>query len=412
MLSRTILNMDRRGSWLKPALLLAWLGLISGGRVVQADDPAPCKIPPPLKFNDRAVRPALLSVSPGPSEAPAPRIEVSTSEVRTDAPAVPGAKLALHAGRGAPPGTRFLWIQNEGPPLELGDTSRPSIEVTIPAGAEKLGFILVAAQPELVRVIRINVPLQGDPSRVSWGAQPTGRVKADAGDDQVGLVSHRVTLNGSRSRPGDGKNARWLQISGPPVISPQYQGPFFSFIPTSPGLYRFLLIVAGDGELSEPDEVTVLVGSPPPGAAGLSAPAVTALEPAVPAAVSLLTPEQILSAAVPRLAGRTSVASDVADVMDAIAHRATLYESFAALQSELARRLDVVIPAEPATRAAWADGVFTPLTAYTTSRLLSAGLDVRQPQGLKQPLTSVQQEIVRDHFERMARAFRAVLAAR
>ena len=46
--------------------------------------------------------------------------------------------------------------------------------------------------------------------------------------------------------------------------------------------------------------------------------------------------------------------------MDAIAHRSSLYESFAALQSELARRLDVVLPNEPAARAAWSEGFSPP----------------------------------------------------
>jgi hypothetical protein len=106
------------------------------------------------------------------------------------------------------------------------------------------------------------------------------------------------------------------------------------------------------------------------------------------------------------------VASDVADVMEAIAHRATLYESFAMLQSELARRLDIVIPSEPSIRVAWAEGVFSPLTTYTASELLAAGLDVRQAQGLNQPLSRGQQEKIREHFERLARVFRAILAAR
>ena len=195
--------------------------------------------------------------------------------------------------------------------------------------------MLVAARPDVVRVVRVIVPLQGDPSRVSWGARPSGKVKADAGDDQVGLVGHRVTLNGSRSRPGDGKNARWLQISGPTVTAPQQQGPFFSFVPTSPGLYRFLLMVAGEGELSEPDEVAILVGSPP--GAGITMQSASALLPApTPAPLPPLTPEQILSAALPKLSAGTRVGSDVADVMDAIAHRSNLYESFAVLQSELA----------------------------------------------------------------------------
>ena len=77
------------------------------------------------------------------------------------------------------------------------------------------------------------------------------------------------------------------------------------------------------------------------------------------------------------------------------------------LQSELARRLDVVLPAEAATRAAWAEGVFSPLEAFTTGQLLAAGLDVRQAQGLTKPLTIAEKEKIRDHFERLARAFRA-----
>jgi hypothetical protein len=411
MQRRPSLDLNPFGHWVTAALLTASLTLVLGIRGGRADEP-PARFPAPVRFNDRAVRPVLLSVAPASQEAAAPRIEVSTLDIRTDAPAVAGSKLALDAGRGASLGTRFLWIQTEGPPLEIRDPSRSAIEVTIPAGAEKLGFMLMAVTPELVRVIRVNVPLQSDPSKASWGAQPTGRVKADAGDDQVGLVGHRVTLNGSRSRPSDGKNARWLQISGPGANAPLHQGLFFSYIPTSPGLYRFLLIVAGDGELSEPDEVTVLVGSPPPGAVGLAPTATSPLEPAGPPAASPITPELILAGALPRLGGRTRVAADVADVMDAIAHRASLYESFAVLQSELARRLDVVIPSEPATRATWADGVFGPLTAYTTTQLLATGLDVRQPQGLAKPLTSGQQEIVTEHFERLAWAFRAVLAAR
>ena len=410
---RAILDRGPAKLRLKPALLLACLSVILGGPDAPAGEPAPSKFPLPVKSIDPACRPAHLSVTPESTESVAPRIEVSAAEVRTDAPAVPGAKLALGVGRGAAEGTRFLWVQIEGPPLDIGDPSRPSIEVTIPPGAEKLGFMLVAATPDLVRVIRVSVPLQPDPSRGSWGARSSGRVKADAGDDQVGLVGHRVTLNGSRSLPGDGNNARWLQISGSLVTAPQQQGPFFSFIPTSAGLYRFLLMVADQGELSEPDEVTVLVGSPPPGAGGLATSSATALQPAAPPTPGpQMTPEQILSATLPRLAGGTRVAADIADVMDAIAERATLYESFAALQSELARRLDVVLPTEPVTRTAWSEGVFSPLTASTTARLLAAGLDVREPQGLAKPLTSAQREVVSDHFEGLARAFRAVSAAR
>jgi hypothetical protein len=358
-----------------------------------------------VRAKDQALRPAFAFARGDTPPPVAPRIEVSTSEVRTDSPAVPGVKMALEAGRGTPQGTQFRWLQIEGPRVEMSDPSRPSIEITIPDGAERLAFMLVAAGPDLVRVIQVIVPLRGYAAPSSWGAPPSGKVKADAGDDQVGLVGYRVTLNGSRSRPGDGKHARWLQVGGPPVLAPQQHGPFFSFVPGSPGLYRFLLIVAGDGELSEPDEVSILVGTPPGAGGVIAQPAPAnggALAPSPPR-----TPEQIVSVTLPRFSGSRRLAADVADVMDAVAQRASLYESFASLQSELARRLDVVIPADPAVRAAWTDGVFSPLSAYSAGQLLAVGLDVRQPQGLEQPLTAAQRDRLRDHFERLARAFRA-----
>ena len=405
-------NPGARKAW--PGLFLVVTIAIGGGQNVRAQQggQAPGEFPRSLRNKDRAIRPVVASTHPDAPDLREQRVEVRTSEVRTDLPAVAGAKMVLDAGRGAPEGTRFRWVQTEGPVIDFGDPSRPTIEIVIPSGADKLEFMLVATSAEVVRVIRVNVPIQGDPSRTSWGARPSGKVKADAGDDQVGLTGHRVTLNGSRSKPGEGKNARWLQVGGPPVLSPQQHGLFFSFVPTSPALYKFLLMVASDGELSEPDEVSVLVGTPP-GAGG----AVPQLAPSLlgaPAAPSPSppTPEQILSDALPTLSAGTRLVTDVADVMEAISRRATLYESFAELQSELARRLDLLIPTEPSRRSAWAVGVFAPLTAYTTSHLLAAGVDLRQPQSLTTPLTPAQQAKVRDHFERLARAFRAAAPAR
>jgi hypothetical protein len=154
------------------------------------------------------------------------------------------------------------------------------------------------------------------------------------------------------------------------------------------------------------------VGSPPAAAGVVAQPTPSALAAPAPPSVSPPTPEQILSENLPKLSAGTHLAADVADAMEAISDRATLYESFAALQSELARRLDLLIPIEPDKRTAWAVGVFAPLTAYTTSQLLAAGVDVRQPQAVNQPLTPAQQAKVREHFERLARAFRAAATAR
>ncbi len=142
-----------------------------------------------------------------------------------------------------------------------------------------------------------------------------------------------------RSLPGDGNNARWLQISGSLVTAPQQQGPFFSFIPTSAGLYRFLLMVADQGELSEPDEVTVLVGSPPPGAGRppqhRRPRPYSPLHPQHPG--RKMTPEQIMSATLPRLAGGTRRGCRHRGRDGRHRETHALYESFAALQSSCLR---------------------------------------------------------------------------
>src|SRR5262249_19703706 len=106
------------------------------------------------------------------------------------------------------------------------------------------------------------------------------------------------------------------------------------------------------------------------------------------------------------------VAGEVADVMGSIAERATLYTTFAELQSELVRRLDVVVPADSSQRLSWSRDVFQPLTEYTLSELLSANLDLRVRQNLSQPLTPAQQTRLRTHFENLSRVFRAASKGR
>ena len=342
------------------------------------------------------VPPSVLPAPVGAEEKRSgPEVTFSTIEIRTELPAVPGARMALDVDRGEVEGTTFRWTQIEGPTVAIEDPSRPSIQITLPAGTERLGFLLVAARSDRVRIVRVFVPVQTPsqrsvasvetPStRASWGARPTGKVKADAGDDQVGLVGHRVTLNGSQSIPSDGKGTRWVQVAGPSTLAPQSQGLFFSFVPSTPGVYRFLLMVAADGELAEPDEVSVLVGSPPSTATATAStspnasPAAMPAQPLAPPAPP--TPEQILAANLPRLSDGRRVASEIADVLESISERATLYPSFDYLLSELSRRLDVVIPVDPAQRADWNQGIFAPLTAYTASQLLTAGINLGQPQ--------------------------------
>ena len=108
---------------------------IAGGENVRAQQEGPVQgeFPGTLTNKDRVIRPALASAHADAPESREPRAEVSTNEVRTDLPAVAGAKMLLDAGRGTPEGTRFRWVRIEGPPVEFGDPSRPTIEIIDPS---------------------------------------------------------------------------------------------------------------------------------------------------------------------------------------------------------------------------------------------------------------------------------------
>ena len=64
-----------------------------------------------------------------------------------------------------------------------------------------------------------------------------------------------------RSEPRGQIAYRWVQTGGPIVRLKIEEGYVYSFVPTVPGIYRFALVVAASGEISEPDEVCVTVGS-------------------------------------------------------------------------------------------------------------------------------------------------------
>ncbi len=348
--------------------------------------------------------------------------------VKTSSPVLTGSRLVLEVDKSMVEGTQFQWLQVEGPKAVIDDPNKASVTLTVPPGAEQLTFVLIAARTNQVRVLKVVVPVRGGKistvtgeaagPRVYPGAPLAKTVKADAGDDQVGLVGHRVTLNGARSIPADGDTARWMQVSGPGVTAPKQQGVFFSFIPSGSGVYRFALVVSGDREISEPDEVMVLVGTAPGGVGQSGSPAPMSpiassslsLNPANAGAVAPSMPpaESLVTANVHRIPGGARVAAEVADVMESVAQRSSLYSSFASLQNEMSRRLDVVIPNDSFTREAWTRTVLIPLSAYTGTELAAVGLDVRPSQGNAPAMTPVQRECVRGHFSKLARAFRAV----
>jgi hypothetical protein len=312
---------------------------------------------------------------------------------------VAGSRITLGVGGVVDPETTYRWVQVSGPPVALDDPTKPTISLTVPPGTEKLGFELGLAGKGDAKTVHFVLPVRSAASRAAT------LPNADAGDDQVGLVGHRVTLKGG-SRPADERAAfRWFQTGGPKVELPYQDRAYFSFTPTMSGTYRFGLVVAtlGPGSvptISEPDEVLVTVGEPPPtsgfgsGSAGF-----------VPTAYSASTLDQALRAA--SALGSKATLAQMAEIFEAVSERSSLYTSFAELSSEMMRRLDSVIPPEPNARNLWIQGVFAPLTQHTVSELRSVGLELGLPQSLQQELNVVQKEKLQAMYGLYAREFRS-----
>ncbi len=326
----------------------------------------------------------------------------SAGVLRYSGTPVPGARLAIELEGSADPNATYSWIQYDGPTVPLGDPTGPRIQVTVPPDARRLGFILSIRDPGGLRTARVIIPIEApagrDAASAPSPASPSASTpRADSGDDQIGLVGRRITLNGTRSTPRGGVAYRWLALAGPRVEQVMQEGPYFSFTPTAAGTYRLGLVVAsargGETSISELDEVVVTVGELP-SALGVGAPGVPT------AAID----QMLQGPGGP--AGRMTL-EQAAGIFDAIAARATLYSNFGDLSSEMIRRLDAAIPSDQNWRQFWSQGVFAPLTQHLVGEMLSTGLDLRNPPGQNQPLGPTQQDRLQKLFTSYAREFRS-----
>lgn len=224
-------------------------------------------------------------------------------------------------------------------------------------------------------------------------------LRADAGDDQIGLVGRQLTLNGSRSQPKGGLGFRWILMSGPRADPMVEDGHFLAFTPTVSGVYRFALVVASGSRISEPDVVEVIVGALTP----VNAPGPPAQgAPTLPA----LSTEELARRSLASIAGGREAGEGLAETFDAIASKMDLYQTYADVFSELSRRLEGTLSTDPAQRAAWTQGLFMPLSARLVEQLRTVGLDLSQAAGAGQPLTPAQKERLAEQFQRMAEGFR------
>jgi beta propeller repeat protein/parallel beta-helix repeat protein len=102
---------------------------------------------------------------------------------------------------------------------------------------------------------------------IEFSIGPPTRPVADAGPDQHVAKSQLITLDGSGSfiyDPCSSLEYEWDQLVGPAVELTDPTGMHPTFTPEAEGEYRFELVVIGDDDFSEPDEVLILVGNQPP----------------------------------------------------------------------------------------------------------------------------------------------------
>src|SRR3954451_20207965 len=129
MQTRTILDQNRVTRWSRSGLLVIMLAIVAGSQYVKGQPATRRELPRPMRTKDPALQPAFSSGQGDVPYSGDPRIDVGATKIRTDSPTVPGARLALEVIRGSTEGTRFKWVQIEGPPVEIREPSRPSIEI-------------------------------------------------------------------------------------------------------------------------------------------------------------------------------------------------------------------------------------------------------------------------------------------
>ncbi len=304
----------------------------------------------------------------------------------------PGLQMTLDGSSSAGGRMWYRWLQTQGPLVKIDDPTKAEAHFTVPADASLLGFVLVVGNASGVNARSFLIEVE-DPEREADALA----LKADAGDDQSAKVGRKVVLNGVRSEPKGKLRFRWIQAGGPKVALLATDGPTASFVPETPGTYKFALVVAtSGGALSEASTVTVKVGGAARGSEDAQAMAIDEL-----ARVSLASIE-----------GGTRYSDDLSRVFDVVADRIDTYKNFSEATAEMTRRLDAVVPREKDRRAVWIEQLFTPLMARFVAGMKAEGLDLTQPESQGKPLTKIQRARLAEQFRYTAAGLRATRTLR
>jgi hypothetical protein len=84
-----------------------------------------------------------------------------------------------------------------------------------------------------------------------------------------------------------------------------------------------------------------------------------------------------------------------------------LYQSYNDAYSEMSRRLDELLPAEPTHRNVWIERLFNPLTVQIVEVMRSEGIDLRTVESRTSPLTISQKAAFAEQFRLIAEGFRS-----
>ncbi len=146
----------------------------------------------------------------------------------------------------------YLWTQTAGAKVSLDDTTSPVI-----------GFYAVTEGVLTFQLVVDDGELSSAPVFVEVTVNGMNQVPvAEAGADLRSSVGEEVCLDGTGSYdpdPGDTLTYSWSQSAGQAITLDNPGTPTPCFRPTSPGKYKFVLIVSDGSAQSAADEVSILV---------------------------------------------------------------------------------------------------------------------------------------------------------
>lgn len=380
--------------------LMTWLG--SGIATLGAEPPSVHATAPrqleAIKADKEAASdsqdPEEPSAGPEEAEEAEGRSEPPKANPRIEGIASPGLKVTLDGRKSTGDKLRYRWLQTLGPKAEIDDPTAPIVTFTVPESTGPLGFLLMVGNASGLDLAPVMIPVEGR----AKGTVAAPELTADAGDDQVGyFLGRQLTLNGIRSEPRGTLGYRWLQVGGPPVMLKLQDGYTFSFVPQEPGLYRFALVVASGGIISEPDtvEITVLSQLPPAALAGIRIP-------------ERLSTEDLARSLLASLPDGAALSQKLCEAFEAVHERTDLYGSYADLFNELSRRIEKLLPQDPAQRSLWLQRLCFPLTQRLVEQLRLEGLDVTQARAQTEPLTEAQKKRLAGELGAMAAGLKKV----